>query len=183
MSKEVLRKELREKRNLLCEKEIKSQQIVNRFLETEAFLNAEVVMLYRSAKGEVETNALWEACKQAGKVCVFPKCVSASEMIAVLAEGEEDFIKSSFGIMEPALEKPFPKELIDLIVVPALGYDRLNFRMGYGAGYYDRYLEDFYGTTVGLCYGELFVETVYPGVWDVPVDYVITETDFFDKEE
>ncbi len=177
MSKEVLRKELREKRNLLCEKETKSQKITNRLLATEVFQNAEVVMLYHSAKGEVDTNALWEACKKAGKVCVFPKCVSDSEMIAVMAEKKTDFIKSSFGIMEPVSEQVFPKELIDLIVVPALGYDQHNFRMGYGGGYYDRYLEDFYGTTVGLCYQELLVKTVYPGVWDVPVNFVVTERD------
>ena len=181
MSKELLRKELREKRNLLSEKETKSQKIVNRLLETEAFSNAEVVMLYRSAKGEVGTDSLWEACKQAGKVCVFPKCVSDSEMIAVMAQEETDFTKSSFGIMEPASEQVFPKELIDLIVVPALGYDQSNFRMGYGGGYYDRYLEDFYATTVGLCFEELLVETVYPGVWDVPVDFVVTESDVYSQ--
>lgn len=177
MSKEVLRKELREKRNLLCEKDTKSQKITSRLLASEVFQNAEVIMLYRSAKGEVDTDAIWEACKKAGKVCVFPKCVADGEMIAVMAEGETDFIKSSFGIMEPASEQAFPKELIDLIVVPALGYDRHNFRMGYGGGYYDRYLEDFYGITIGLCYQELLVETVYPGVWDVPVNFVITECD------
>ena len=181
MSKEVLRKELRAQRNLLPDKELKSRKIINRLLELEVFQDAEVVMLYRSAKGEVDTNALWEACKKAGKVCVFPKCVSDSEMIAVMAEGEDDFRKYSFGIMEPVSEQVFPKELIELIVVPALGYDRSNFRMGYGGGYYDRYLEDFYGTTAGLCFEELLVETVYPGVWDVPVDFVITESDIYSQ--
>ena len=177
MKKELLRQQLREKRNLLSEKESKSQKIINRLLDTEMFRDAEVIMLYRSAKGEVDTDALWDACKKMGKVCVFPKCVSDSEMIGVMAQEPMDFKKSSFGIMEPVSEQVFPKELIDLIVVPALGYDQHNFRMGYGGGYYDRYLEDFYGTTVGLCFEELLVETVCPGVWDVPVTYVVTQND------
>ena len=175
MAKEQLRKTLRQKRNQLPKKEEKSRRILKHLLSVPEFQKASVVMLYRSAKGEVDTEELWQECRALGKICVFPKCVSKTEMIAASAKEETDFFVSDFGIMEPKSSQTFPKEKIDLVIVPALGFDRKNYRVGYGGGYYDRYLADYRGITAGLCFGELITETVFPGEWDVPVDMVITE--------
>ena len=101
MKKEQLRKTLREQRNNLSEKEEKSHRILEHLLSSPQFQKTSVVMLYRSAKGEVNTEELWKKCKDAGKICVFPKCISKTEMIAVLAKGEGDFSVSEFGILEP----------------------------------------------------------------------------------
>ena len=175
MTKEELRKTLRQRRNNLSAKDEKSHLITEHILSFPPFQKASVVMLYRSAKGEVDTEELWKKCRELGKTCVFPKCVSKTEMIAVVAEGEGDFSVCEFGILEPVSNQVFSKEKIDVIIVPAIGYDQKNFRMGYGGGYYDRYLEHFFGITVGLCYEELLEETVCPGEWDVPVNFVVTE--------
>ncbi len=175
MTKEEIRKILREQRNSITKKQEKSQRITEQVVSSADFQNASVVMIYRSAKGEVETDELWKICKEQGKICVFPKCVSKTEMIAVSAENEDDFSISGFGILEPVSDEAFPKDQIDLILVPALGFDRENFRVGYGGGYYDRFLADYSGITIGLCFGELISETVYPNEWDVPVTMVATE--------
>ncbi len=175
MPKEELRKNLREQRNALLDKTKKSQLIMKNIISSPVFQKSSVVMLYRSAKGEVDTDELWKICKEHGKICVFPKCVSKTEMIAVLAENEGDFSVSKFGILEPLSDEAFPKEQIDLIIVPALAFDRNHYRMGYGGGYYDRYLADYSGDTVGLCFSELLVASVMPKDWDIPVSLVITE--------
>lgn len=181
MTKEELRKTFREQRNSLTDKTKKSQMITKNIISSPIFQKASVVMLYRSAKGEVETDVLWQICKEQGKTCVFPKCVSKTEMIAVLAESEEDFSVSGFGILEPTSDEAFPKEQIDLIIVPALAFDRNNYRMGYGGGYYDRYLVGYQGVSVGLCFSELLVSSVMPNGWDIPVSFVVTEQGFSTK--
>lgn len=175
MTKADLRKTLRQKRNQLPQKEEKSCRILEHLLSVPQFQNASIVMLYRSAKGEVDTELLWQKCRELGKVCVFPKCISKTEMIAVSAKEETDFLTSDFGILEPSSNQEFPKEQIDLVIVPALGFDRKNYRIGYGGGYYDRYLADYRGNTVGLCFEELLTKTVFPGEWDIPVTMVVTE--------
>ncbi len=181
MTKEELRKTFREQRNSLTDKTKKSQMITQNIISSPIFQKASVVMLYRSAKGEVETDVLWQICKEQGKTCVFPKCVSKTEMIAVLAESEEDFSVSGFGILEPTSDEAFQKEQIDLIIVPALAFDRNNYRMGYGGGYYDRYLVGYQGVSVGLCFSELLVSSVMPNGWDIPVSFVVTEQGFSTK--
>ena len=181
MTKEELRKTFREQRNSLTDKTKKSQMITKNIISSPIFQNASVVMLYRSAKGEVETDVLWQICKEQGKTCVFPKCVSKTEMIAVLAESEGDFSVSGFGILEPTSDEAFLKEQIDLIIVPALAFDRNHYRMGYGGGYYDRYLVGYPGVSVGLCFSELLVPSVMPNGWDIPVSFVVTEQGFSTK--
>ncbi len=181
MTKEELRKNLREQRNALLDKTKKSQLIMKNIISSPVFQKSSVVMLYRSAKGEVQTDELWQICKEQGKTCVFPKCVSKTEMIAVLAENEGDFSASKFGILEPNSDEVFPKEQIDLIIVPAIAFDQQNYRMGYGGGYYDRYLADYNGDTVGLCFTQLLVESVLPNEWDIPVSLVVTEQGFSAK--
>ena len=175
MKKEELRKTLREQRNNLTQKEEKSRCITGHVISSLIFQNASTVMLYRSAKGEVNTEMLWKKCRELGKTCVFPKCVSKTEMIAVLAEGEEDFSVSGFGILEPISNIAFPKGNIDLVIVPAVGFDKNNYRVGYGGGYYDRYLADYAGNTMGLCFSELITENVFPSEWDIPVTFVATQ--------
>ena len=65
--------------------------------------------------------------------------------------------------------------MIDLVVVPALCCDKKNYRLGYGGGFYDRFLNDFCGIKIVCLPKKLLVDTVYPEEFDIPVDLVITE--------
>lgn len=83
---------------------------------------------------------------------------------------------ASFGIREPTIECPLvPREQVDLVVVPALCYDRQGFRLGYGGGYYDRWLADYAGPTVGMCRQAVLLDCVPREDHDKPVQTVITE--------
>lgn len=179
MKKQELRTVLREKRNQIKNREELSNIITENILLCEWFLNATTVMLYRSAKNEVITDFLWEKCREMGKICLFPKCISKTEMIAVLAEEPKDFSCSSYGILEPVSSVEYPKEQIDVILVPGLGFDRAKYRIGYGAGYYDRYLADYQGISCGLCYQALLCESVYPDAHDIALTYIASEEDIF----
>ena len=179
MTKEELRIQLQKKRDLLPDNEAESRKIAEEILHAPFFGEAVSVMLYRSARSEVITDYLWQKCMEAGKICLFPKCISKTEMIAVKADSDGDFQKGRYGIFEPISDVPYPKEQIDLIIVPGLGFDKRKYRIGYGAGYYDRYLSDYSGITVGLCREELLTESVLPDVYDVKLSFIATQKEIF----
>ena len=95
-----------------------------------------------------------------------------------LADSVNDLKQGMYGILEPDTDKC--SKITDfsgaLCLVPALCYDKKGFRLGYGKGYYDRFLEKFTITTVGLCYNELIKDTLPVDKFDKSVDYIVTQT-------
>ncbi|MBO5408194.1 MAG: 5-formyltetrahydrofolate cyclo-ligase [Clostridia bacterium] len=178
MEKKELRNQLRTIRNNLSEYEIEdsSQKITKQIIKEPWFVSAKTVLLYRSANSEVKTDLLWKACRDMGKICLFPKCISKTEMIAVQAAEAVEFSLSAYGIMEPVSNEEISKHNIDLIFVPGLGFDKQKYRIGYGAGYYDRYLKDFSGITCGLCYEKTLRESVFSESHDISLSYLATES-------
>ena len=85
-----------------------------------------------------------------------------------------------YGIPEPCEDLPvfIPKGHC-VCVIPALAFDKRGYRIGYGKGYYDRFLRDFCGTKVGLCYSEFLKDTIPTGKYDSNVDTIITEKGIF----
>ena len=68
---------------------------------------------------------------------------------------------------------------VDLVLVPGLAFDREGFRLGYGGGYYDRYLRDFPGSSIGVAFSECITETLPRTIYDIPVNRVVTELEYF----
>ena len=97
-----------------------------------------------------------------------------------LYDPDKPLIEVGFGISEPGEDCPLmAKEDIDLILVPAVCYDRRGYRLGFGGGYYDRWLEHFSGFRVGLCRKAVLQETVPTEAHDSRVDLLITEEETF----
>ena len=87
-----------------------------------------------------------------------------------------EFLPGSYSIPEPPKDATaFSSDTKALCVVPALAFDTLGFRIGYGKGYYDRFLKNFDGYTVGAVYSELLSELLPRGYYDMAVDIIITE--------
>lgn len=140
------------------------------------------VMFYIAFGSEVRTQDYIARAIDSGKVTLVPACITdngerwlipcrLSDLASEVAEG-------TFGIPEPKPEfrRPFPPEKIDLVVVPGLAFDEKGYRIGYGAGYYDRFLARCpQALSVGLAYEMQIVETAFPTAWDIPVHKVITE--------
>ena len=111
-----------------------------------------------------------------GKACYFPKCYEQSKMSFFRVYGRDELIADAYNIKAPANEKekysPLPS---DIIIVPAMSYDSNGFRLGYGKGFYDRFLPNFMGTKIGLCYSDFISLSLPRGRYDISVDIIVTE--------
>lgn len=126
---------------------------------------------------ELDTRPIIEAAKQARKQVVVPKTFSSDRtMIFVPLTDSTNLAESNFGILEPENGTPVPKDHIDLVVVPGLGFTKKGERLGFGGGYYDRYLADYQGRTVTVAFdAQLFDKPTWKvHEHDVLVQHIIT---------
>ena len=164
--KEELRKEIKAKRKLL---NIDCQMLVEKLTKTQEYKLAKNIMIFYPLKDEVDLLSL---LKDKAKKFYLPKIDGENLLCCPYGEGDELCV-SCFKTFEPVTEA-CDKNIVDLVIVPALCCDKNNYRLGYGGGFYDRFLKDFRGKKVVCLPEELIVETVYPEAHDVPVDLIIT---------
>ena len=153
-----------------------------------AFEAAEVVLTYLDVGPEVRTRGIIERAWAADKVVALPRCVPGTrEMRWYQVDSLDGLVRSPFGVWEPCArperEQPLGEGERMLAVVPGLTFDAQGYRLGYGGGFYDRFLAGFVGATVGLCReaqlsGDLGAEGVIDA-HDLPVDIVVTESRAF----
>ena len=142
------------------------------------YQNCEVLLTYVSTPIEVDTRGLIEqAWKDAKRVAV-PRCIPGTrDMDFYFIQSMQDLEKGSFGVLEPKPDKC--EKLTDLsqglCVVPAFCFDYQGYRLGYGKGYYDRFLSRFNGIKVGICYASGVRYHLYHGRYDCAVDLLVTE--------
>ena len=156
----------------------RSERIVQRVLGSPEFQDAKPVMLYRAVGGEVRLDGLEQAPEARGKRFVYPRCVSDTEMTALLPRGGDAWEAGYAGIREPVPEKSqvIPPEEIDLVLCPCTVFDEGCGRMGMGAGFYDRFLERCPNAAVAaVAFEAQKVDTVPVEAWDKPMDAVFTE--------
>lgn len=143
--RETLRRQARATRDGLDEatRRVLSSRIAERVLEMPEFVRAERFLLYAAFRGEVETAGLRAALLARGKVVCLPLAVPETKgMRAVRVDGGVELAPGFQGIPEPRGGRDFPPEDLDVVVVPGLLFDRQGNRLGYGGGYYDRFLAD-----------------------------------------
>lgn len=137
---------------------------------------AKTIFCYVSIGDEVDTGELITAALAAGKRVCVPKTWAGGTMQARQITGLQELQPAAFGLLEPPEDAPLvPPAAIDLVVVPALACDETGCRLGYGGGYYDRFLPQAGGTTLCLCYATLLQKKLPGGPLDVPVQLVVTE--------
>ncbi len=188
-NRKLLRKEKIHARDSLApeQREELSSRIVKSILDSEEFKDAKTILIYRATRGEVRLNELEAPALAAGKRLAFPLCVSDSEMIALIPEGENSWKKGYFGIEEPVREKSslvLPEEF-DLILCPCSVFDEKCNRMGMGAGFYDRYLtkcrED--ACIAAVAFEVQKAAKIPMDPWDQPMDMVFTEEKTYRSEK
>ena len=157
-----------------------SQRIVNSalcWIQREGF---DSVMLYLSMRSEVETTDLLEGLLNSGKQICAP--VINTEQVKLtprrIQNPNTELIRHRYGMLEPNDACPiFPTEHLQLIVVPGIAFDQKGYRLGYGKGFYDRFLTKCpHAIRIGLAYQIQVVEDTFPQAWDVPVQHIFTET-------
>jgi dihydrofolate synthase/folylpolyglutamate synthase len=160
------------------EREKRSQRIVEQILASPEFQRAKTVLLYRATRSEVGLDALTSAPECKDKRLVYPLCISNSEMIALLPEGEDAWVPGYCGISEPVPEKSQtidPAEL-DMVLCPCTVFDESCHRMGMGAGFYDRYLPRCTNAAIAsVAFEAQKVSQVPTDPWDQPMEMTFTE--------
>lgn len=153
----MLKKEIRQTilRQLKAQdKERKAEidkSLLEQVLTSPEYREAQTLATYLAFDFEYNTQALINQTKKDGKVVLVPKTYPKSRMI--FTEYIPDELEmTKFGIWEPKSDQAFNKDKIDLIHVPGLAFNNEGFRIGFGAGFYDRYLEDFQGETTSTIY-------------------------------
>ena len=175
-----MRKEAKEYRLSLSaeEKERNDRKIANKLLNLWTFRDADTLLAYMSTDIEVDTLYLIERAWELGKKVAVPRCIAGTRnMVFHYITSFDDLESGSFGVMEPIADKCPTLVASDkcICVVPALVFDKKCFRLGYGKGYYDRFLASFSGTAVGICYDACKKDNVPHGKYDKSLDLFITE--------
>jgi 5-formyltetrahydrofolate cyclo-ligase len=178
-NKTLLREEFKARRLSISKNEVRkrSQLIVEELLTLPEFFKADVVHTYISSKNnEVDTHDLIRLLLKQRKRVVVPiaekatKTMKHSELLSL-----SELIGGAYGIFEPKMYRPVPVADIEVVVVPALAVDRQGNRLGYGAGFYDRFLQDVSRPTIALAYDFQVIDRVPQESTDVPVSYIVTD--------
>ena len=138
---------------------------------------ASMISLFWGITGlEPDTSRLVPLLLERGKSVCLPRMIADYGMELRLYSPDCPMAYTTFGIQEPTIDCPLvDKERIDLVVVPALCYDRKGFRLGYGGGYYDRWLSNYTGLTAGMCRESVLQDAVPVEEHDKPVHIIVTE--------
>lgn len=151
-------------------------ELVERFLALPQLERADTVMLFCGVGRELDTMPVLEELLARGKHAAFPVCLPGRRMEAREVSSPEQLVPGIFGIPAPGEDCPaVDKKDINLVLVPCLMCDREGYRLGYGGGYYDRWLADFEGDTVCICPEERMVECLPRDEFDIPVKLVLTQ--------
>ena len=154
-----------------------SEEIMVLVLDWVATHAVSKVMIYASFRGEVATEGLISNFLAAGIRVFLPVCGKSGQMDAYEIRSLADLKPGAFGILEPVAENPVAPESLDLVLVPGCVFGRNMHRVGYGGGYYDRYLSRCLNARkAGLCYTMCLTEQIEPEKFDVAMDFLFTET-------
>ncbi|MDD4801488.1 MAG: 5-formyltetrahydrofolate cyclo-ligase [Syntrophomonas sp.] len=153
-----------------------SALIASRLSELEPVINSKRIMGFAAIRNEVELRPFLEAQQGLGKKILLPRIKDNDELEAVEVDDWRATRPGVFGIQEPS-GPPCSNADIDVVLVPGLVFDAHGYRLGYGKGYYDRFLPLLPASTFicGVCYEFQVVDDIMPHSGDVPVHWIITE--------
>lgn len=183
LEKQRLREERLAAREALSEQErsVLDERITQKLLVTSEYSEATTVLTYVSVSSEVSTRMFIECALRDGKTVAVPRCLPGHCLEFVAIASVEQLVAAPFNLLEPAKELPALTEdqkNNSICIIPALLVDTKGYRLGYGAGFYDRFLSTYPGKKICLAYQQNLSRTTLPHTaFDVAVDVVITESD------
>lgn len=167
-----------ERRNMDAEKKQQLDNGVTRnVFRLYQYRAAKTILVYVSTAIEVDTFKFIKGALADGKQVAVPRCIPDTRLMDFhYITSLEDLSPGAFGVLEPDPSLPKVEDFSGcLMLLPALSLDYLGFRLGYGKGYYDRYMSKFTGACAGICYSENVRRHMYHGRFDRPVDVIVTE--------
>ena len=175
MDKKALRKEIRIKKSLLSREQIMdaSLQLAEMFFHTEMYKRAKTIYGYMPYNQEVRTEIILQQALKDGKRIAVPK-VYGDKMRCIYIEDFLGLEESEMGIPEPIADSPIAADEYALVIMPGLAFDPKGHRIGYGGGYYDRFLAiETNHPTIALCYDFQMYPELDTDAFDIPVDQVL----------
>lgn len=175
LNKQALRASIRERKKAMSGADLisKSQQLCRMVLNSDAYKNAGTIYGYLPFQQEVQILPLLRQAISDGKQVALPKCYG-KEMRFIMTRDFSRVRYSSFGVPEPVADIPVADDKTALVIVPGLAFDARGHRIGYGGGYYDRFLsQEQTHPTIALCFDFQMVSCLEPEPHDIPVDTVL----------
>ena len=186
MNKAKFRELAIRQRNAIPDRDQKSELVLERLETISEFQTAQHIFVYLGIGSEVQTRAIVQhLLNAADRSCYIPYCVGDSLRIFQLSDWQQ-LEPKSFGVLEPKDEQiksvttdgSLPIESIELALIPGVAFDRELNRIGYGRGYFDRFLRDRIPDAhrIGLAFDEQIVDRLPTDEFDVPMHRIVTES-------
>lgn len=168
-----------------AQREQESLAICEQILQSELYAASDSVLLYAALGEEIDLGALARDAWEQGKTVAYPRCLDREgHMDFFVVDSPERLVKGSFSILEPDAECPRWQPTVRAVcIVPALAVDQSGHRLGYGKGYYDRFLSDFQGISVCAVYGACQAEQLPRDGHDLPVQYIVNAREVWHVDE
>ena len=171
--KQISKEERRKKEKIICQK----------LFKLDVWKKAKTIALTLPTVNEVSLALVFEQARLEHKKIVVPITLPQYQMVFVEYKKETPLQKTQFGVFEPILEQAVicPKEQLDLIIVPGVSYSKDGQRIGFGGGYYDRFLADFKKNKVSLAYDfQIYDEAIWQSeATDITLDMIISEKEVY----
>ncbi len=176
MKKEIRKRVLAERDRLSAEQRTsKSREIEKRLISLPEFNASQAVLFFAAFKSEVDTAPMIRNALASGKRVILPKVAGKELSLFEIKDFDRDVSLGSWNIPEPHEAMPARMAEVDLVVVPGVAFDEQCNRIGYGAGFYDKLLASFRGSTVAIAFEVQIVHSVPIDSHDIPVQKIVTE--------
>lgn len=180
--KNAIRAEYKELRRAM-DKDIKAERdrhICETATGLVSFRYADYVLLYAATEDEIDIYDIARVALERGKKIAFPRCRKEDHTMKYhIVESLDQLAPDSYGIREPSEDLPVYDPESDtgsaICFVPGLVYDKAGYRVGYGKGFYDRFLSSFKGSSIGVVYSDFIMPRVPRGRFDMKVDILLSE--------
>ncbi len=175
--KHDIRQEMLKKRLMIESRdaETMSARIMETLLELDSIKNAACVMAYYSHKNEPNLLALMHTLLDMGKNVALPYVADNDNLIAVAYTYDSVMKSNVYGIAEPIIMNESEQAEPDVVLVPGIAYDPALNRIGYGVGYFDRFLKETNALKIGICYDMQIVPQIHAEPYDIAMDMLVTD--------
>ncbi|MBO4886529.1 MAG: 5-formyltetrahydrofolate cyclo-ligase [Clostridia bacterium] len=177
MTREEIRSEVRIKRKKVSGIQVAemSLRVCEKIVKLPEYIRARRVLCYAAMPDEVQTRGLLWAIRHSGRELFMPVARGGGSMDAVRVTDDTPMKPDVFGIETPVSDDVLPPEELDLALVPGIAFDRSGNRLGFGKGYFDRFLARCRCPAIGLAYELQLVDAIDARPHDVPMDKIVTE--------
>lgn len=167
--REIPPEEKRAREDLLCEC----------FLNSASYKYYDTLLLYSPKPDEIDITRVAEKALSDGKRVAYPRCIPGSRLMEFhFVDKDTVFSCGAFGISEPSEDSPVydvNSRGCAVCLIPAIVFDKSGYRIGYGGGYYDRFLSRFSGTLAGVAFSDFIIDRLPRGKFDLQADMIFTE--------